>query len=105
MWHDSVCNTVQEPTITSTIVAKKTTTWGESGFPSEFLGAPTSRVFFQHLEPSLTLPDTIAREVVDQPLEFPAAVVRVAEACCRQLDAARILPVGRVATDEGWFTG
>ena len=37
MWHDSVCNTVQEPTFTSTIVAKKTTTWGESGFPSEFL--------------------------------------------------------------------
>ena len=29
---------VQEPTVTSTIVAKKTTTWGESGFPSEFLG-------------------------------------------------------------------
>ena len=38
MWHDSVCNTVQEPTVTSTIVAKKTTTWGESGLPSEFLG-------------------------------------------------------------------
>ena len=38
MWHDSICNTVQEPTVTSTIVAKKTTTWGESGFPSEFLG-------------------------------------------------------------------
>ena len=28
---------VQEPTVTSTIVAKETTTWGESGFPSEFL--------------------------------------------------------------------
>ena len=38
MWHYSVCNTVQEPTVKSTIVAKKTTTWGESGFPSEFLG-------------------------------------------------------------------
>ncbi len=38
MWHDSICNTVQEPTVTSIIVAKKTTTWGESGFPSEFLG-------------------------------------------------------------------
>ena len=37
MWHDSVCNTVQESTVTSIIVAKKTTTWGESGFPSEFL--------------------------------------------------------------------
>ena len=42
MWHDSVCNTVQEPTVTSTIVAKKTTTWGESGFPSEFLAAVTA---------------------------------------------------------------
>ena len=41
MWHDSVCNTVQEPTVTSTIVAEKTTTWGESGFPSEFLGRNT----------------------------------------------------------------
>ena len=38
MWHDSVCNTVQKPTATSIIVAKKATTWGESGFPSEFLG-------------------------------------------------------------------
>ncbi len=38
MWHDSICNTVQEPTVTSIIVAMKTTTWGESGFPSEFLG-------------------------------------------------------------------
>ena len=37
MWHDSVCNTVQEPTVTSTIVAKKTTTWGESGFPARLL--------------------------------------------------------------------
>ena len=37
MWHVSVCNTVQEPTVTSTTDVKKTTTWGESGFPSEFL--------------------------------------------------------------------
>ncbi len=37
MWHDSVCNTVQEPTGTSIIVAKKTAAWRESGFPSEFL--------------------------------------------------------------------
>ena len=67
------------------------------------LGAPTSRLFFERLEPGLTLPDTVAREVVDQPLNFSATIVRVAEACCRQLDAARILPVGRMATDEGWF--
>ena len=39
MWHDSICNTVQEPTVTSIIVAKKTAAWRESGFPSEFLAA------------------------------------------------------------------
>ena len=36
--HGSVCNTFQEPTVTSTIVAKKTTAWGESGFPARLLG-------------------------------------------------------------------
>ena len=68
------------------------------------LGALTTRGFLPHRRRSLTLPDTVAREIVDQPLEFPAALVRVAEARCRQLDATRILPVGRAATDEGWFT-
>ena len=68
------------------------------------LGAPTSGVFRSHLRRDLTLPDTVAREIVDQPLEFPAILVGVAEARCRQLDATSILPVGRVATDEGWFT-
>ena len=68
------------------------------------LGVHTRRAFFPYLRRSRTLPDTVAREVVDQPLEFPAALVWVAEARCRQLDAARIVPVGRVATDEGWFT-
>ena len=66
-------------------------------------GAPSSRVLFQHLGPSFTLPESIAREVVNQPLEFPAAMVRLAETCCRQLDAPRILPVGRVASNEDWF--
>ena len=68
------------------------------------LGAPTSRNLFRLQGRRARLPDTVAREVVDQPLEFPAALVRVAEARCRQLDAARILPVGQVATDQGWFT-
>ena len=48
MWHDSVCNTVQKPTATSIIVAKKATTWGESGFPSEFLG-PAVAAFARYL--------------------------------------------------------
>ena len=82
------------------------TKWSQAveGLRSSYsLGAPTSSAFFPHLRRSLTLPDTVAREVVDQPLEFPAALVRVAEARCRRLDAARISPVSRVAADEGWF--
>lgn len=65
------------------------------------LGAPTRSIRFQR--PRRPLPALLAREVVGQPLEFPVALVRAAEAACRQLDAARVLPVGRVATDEGWF--
>ena len=68
------------------------------------LGAATSRVLFPAHRLTPKLPDAIAREIVDQPLEFPAALVQVAEARCRQLDAAKILPVGRVANEEGWFT-
>ena len=62
VWHDSVCNTVQEPTVTSTIVAKKTTTWGESGFPSEFLGGRADVLHVSHTdaaEPEAeTMPNT-----------------------------------------------
>ena len=68
------------------------------------LGADTDRALLVELMHNLTLPETVAREVVAQPLEYPAALVRVAEARCRQLDSARILPVGQVADDEGWFT-
>ena len=71
---------------------------------TENLGEPLSRAFLQYLIGSSTLPDKVAREVMDQPLDFPSLLVRVAEARCRQLDAAKILPVGRVADDEGWFT-
>ena len=34
---DSVCNTFQEPIITSVIDVKKIAAWGESGFPARFL--------------------------------------------------------------------
>ncbi len=68
------------------------------------LSVPPSRALFPHLRRNLALPNSVAREVVDQPLDFPAALVRAAEARCRQLDAARIMPVGRVAIVEGWFT-
>ena len=70
---------------------------------SHNLGAPTRSGLFQQLRRNPTLPDTVAREVVSQPLEFPTALVRVAEASCRQRDAALIVPVGQVATDEDWF--
>ena len=68
------------------------------------LGAPTSRALFRYLRLRTPLPDKVAREVVDRPLEFPSTLVRLAEARCRQLDATKIMPVGRVALDEGWFT-
>ena len=42
MRHGNVSNTFQQPTVTSIIDVKKTTAWGESGFPSEFLGLPIS---------------------------------------------------------------
>ena len=66
--------------------------------------APIGRALFLHLRQGFTLPDAIAREVVVQPLEFPADLVWFAEAHCRQVDAANILPVGRVATDDAWFS-
>ena len=68
-------------------------------------GEPITRPLFQHLRhgSSTALPDHVARCIVDQPLEFPATLVRVAESRCRQLDASKILPVGQVAADEGWF--
>ena len=87
------------------------TKWSQAveGLRSSYsLGAPTSRAFgrgfFLLPRRILTLPDTLAREVVDQPLDFPAVLVRVAEAHCRQLDAAKILPVAQVSADEGWFS-
>ena len=67
------------------------------------LGAPLSRVIIAHLGSDLTLPDTIARQIVDQPLQFPSALVRIAETHCRQLDASKVLVVGKVASDEDWF--
>ena len=40
---DSVCNTFQDPVITSVIDAKKITAWGESGFPARFLWCSRDR--------------------------------------------------------------
>ena len=67
-------------------------------------GTPLRGTVFRQLRPGLILPKAVAREIVDQPLEFPAILVRVAEACCRQFDSSKVVPVGRVASDERWFT-
>ena len=72
------------------------------------LGAPSSRAFMEAFSPipgrNHIFPETAARQIVEHPLDFPDALVRVAEVRCRQLDAAKILPVGSVAAEEGWFT-
>ena len=68
------------------------------------LGMLPSRNLFRLQRRRPTLPDAVAREIMDEPHDFPAVLVRVAEDRCRQLDAKRILPVSRVAADEGWFT-
>ena len=86
---------------------REETMWSQAieGLRSSYrLRAPSSRSLFPHLSLGLTLPDKAARQVVEQSLEFPSALVRAAEACCRQYVAANILPVGQVAVDQGWFT-
>ena len=75
----------------------------ESLRTSYSLGAPIGSTFFPYRRRHSILPEEVAREIVDNPLDFPAALVHLAETRCRQLDAARIVPVGRVATKEGWF--
>lgn len=76
----------------------------ESLRTSYSLGASTGSTFFPYRRRHSILPEEVARKIVDNPLEFPAALVHLAETRCRQLDAVRILPVGRVATEAGWFT-
>ena len=86
MWHDSVCNTVQEPTVTSTIVAKKTTTWGESGFPSEFLavGGPVRADPDRHRASSFVITSNRAVDewlsLFDDPILGNSALDRLANA-------------------------
>ena len=67
---DSVCNTFQDPIITSVIDAKKITAWGESGFPASFLGVALA---------GLTIWDAVTNDATD------AAASRIISAACRQL--------------------
>ena len=65
------------------------------------LGGSISGFPYQHL--GSRLPADVARKVVDDPLAFPATIVRAAENRCRRLDASRVLPVGDAAAEEEWF--
>lgn len=67
------------------------------------LGGTTSPAFFEHMESGLALPESAARTVVADPLRFPAFLVWMAENRCRGLSASTVLPVGEVASREGWF--
>ena len=85
---------------------KDKTKWSQAvtGVRSSYgQGVSTNRDLYRLRSRRPALPDSVAKEVVTQPLEFPAVLVRVAEERCRQLDAKRISPVSRVADDEGWF--
>ena len=67
------------------------------------LGMGVSRALIELRRPGFALPHAVAAEVADHPTEFPAILVWAAEARCRQVATTRILPVGRVAVEEGWF--
>ena len=67
-------------------------------------GASTNSVLIRLRIRDSRLPEEVARVVVNSPLEFPTTLVQIAEFRCRELDAAKILPVGQAAEDEGWFS-
>ena len=92
MWHDSICNTVQEPTVTSTIVAKKTTTWGESGFPSEFLGDRSKEPIKTYLTALIDRDSTRAKQFLDTQQDY-YSYDKIAEA------VAELPAVGRTIAD------
>ncbi len=67
-------------------------------------GVPVGRGFFEHLaRRRVKLPKAVAKEIAENPMEFPVRLVNLAEARCRELNASRISPVGRVAAEDGWF--
>lgn len=67
------------------------------------LGVSANRELYALWGQRSRLPDGIARGVMEQASEFPSGLLRVSEARCRQLDAGTIVPVGRIAAEEGWF--
>ena len=67
------------------------------------LGAPAGRPFSPLLRRHLTIPGMVAGEAVNQPLDSSTDPGRVSGGRWRELAWARVLPVGRVAADEGWF--
>ena len=87
MWHDSVCNTVQKSTVTSTIVAKKTTTWGESGVPSEFLGV------LGLFSPRAVVALELAGWWLPRPLRPWLAILGTLLPCDTYVDGVAVIPV------------
>ena len=67
-------------------------------------GLPSSRNFISSRRVGQRLPVDIAREIASRPLDYPSDLVRTAELRCRLINASKIVPVGKVATDDGWFT-
>jgi hypothetical protein len=51
-----------------------------------------------------SLPIKIAEKIAETPDKYPIYLVAYAEATCRENVASKIVPVGKIAEREGWFT-
>jgi hypothetical protein len=58
----------------------------------------------RHVPRPTAMPIRMARKIVEHPRNFPTVLVAVAEARCRQAVARKIVPVGKVAGQDGWFS-
>lgn len=50
-----------------------------------------------------SLPIKFAEKIASTPDKFPTYLVRYAEASCRESVASKIIPVGTIAENDGWF--
>lgn len=46
---------------------------------------------------------TIAQRITDDPGKYPIELVAMAEAKCKELVVSKLIPVGQIAEQEGWF--
>ena len=49
-------------------------------------------------------PITIAKKIAENAAKYPSYLVEYAEAACRENVASRIVPVGKIASRDRWFT-